>query len=88
MTGVQDVGQGSDTLFAQIVAEELGLRFVVAHRRDTVISATQLSSGRSRVAAVVAAACFSLYGEVVVAKNRPFTSSFVRLLQSKAAITD
>jgi CO/xanthine dehydrogenase Mo-binding subunit len=40
MTGVPDVGQGSDTVLAQIAAEELGVRFedVRVHAGDTAIT--------------------------------------------------
>jgi xanthine dehydrogenase molybdenum-binding subunit len=40
MTGVPDVGQGSDTVLAQIAAEELGVRFedVRVHAGDTAVT--------------------------------------------------
>ena len=50
MTGVQDVGQGSDTLFAQIVAEELGLGLedIRVARIDSAVSPIGFCTASSR----------------------------------------
>jgi hypothetical protein len=60
---------------------------VVAARSDPVMSAVS-AFGRSSTAAMVAAPCFSAYGEVVVAKKTASTSERSRpARQAKAAST-
>ena len=58
----------AEPLFTASTAELIA---IVAPLRESVKSAVRVSFGRSTAAAIMAAACFSLYGEVVLAKNKP-----------------
>jgi hypothetical protein len=58
----------AEPLFTASIAE---LKAIVPDLKESVKSAVRVSLGRSTEAAMMAAVCFSLYGDVVLAKNKP-----------------
>ena len=60
---------------------------MVAALSESVKSTVRVSLGRSTAAAIMAAACFSLYGEVVLAKNKPSRCCPSPFIQPRVAAT-
>ena len=64
--GAQDIGQGSDTVLAQVAAEEMGLLYedVIMHSGDTEITPLDLGSYSSRVTLMAGNAVKQAAGEI------------------------